>query len=247
MARTKATCVRGVGSSHLHQRASPGSCDIEACPHGSALCWLCQSTPACTFSRSLHGSLGALGAMSYGQARHARGGRHVHGGRHVRGGRRGVLAEPPAWPRRCWPQSQAVTFWVGVLLKNVCKPPSLNIRGELPQAQDPEINQRVSDFFSSSFSEREHFSPKQVFIRIPGEKPEQRVGAAWANAGAGRPEPPSGGLPSSPRKAAARGLRDPARSLRLQPIAAHTPSLNDRRPVWPPSPRNAAGLNCVGP
>lgn len=48
VARTKATHVRGVGSSHPHQRANLGSCDVKACPHGSALRWSCQSMTICT-------------------------------------------------------------------------------------------------------------------------------------------------------------------------------------------------------
>lgn len=37
---------------------------------------------------------------------------------------------------------------MGIFIENVHKLPSTDILGELPQAQDFEINQRVSDFFS---------------------------------------------------------------------------------------------------
>lgn len=36
---------------------------------------------------------------------------------------------------------------MGIFIENVRKLPSTDILGELPQAQDFEINQRVSDFF----------------------------------------------------------------------------------------------------
>ena len=61
---------------------------------------------------------------------------------------------------------------MGIFIENVCELPSTDILGALPQAQDFEINQRVSDFF---LSKRTLFS-KQILISLPGHKPEQRVG-----------------------------------------------------------------------
>ena len=63
---------------------------------------------------------------------------------------------------------------MGIFIENVRKLPSTDILGELPQAQDFEINQRVSEFFFF-LSKRTLFS-KQILISLPGHKPEQRVG-----------------------------------------------------------------------
>lgn len=64
---------------------------------------------------------------------------------------------------------------MGIFIENVHKLPIPDILGELPQAQEFEINQRVSDFFFF-LSKRTLFS-KQILISLPGHKPEQRVGA----------------------------------------------------------------------
>lgn len=81
---------------------------------------------------------------------------------------------------------------------NVHELPSTNILGELPQAKDFEINQRVSDFFLF-LSKRTLFS-KQILISLPVHKPEQMAEAAGAKAEGGRPESHPLGPPFSPEK-----------------------------------------------
>lgn len=65
------------------------------------------------------------------------------------------------------------------------KLPSPNILGELPQAEDFEINQRISDFFLKQENTL-FFSPKaDLLISIPLYK----QGATWAKAGGGARAP----------------------------------------------------------